>query len=123
MAYEDYNDEGRERDESNPLDKDWIPDEALDALTSERAVHPEEKPEQTARRLLLENLGQVTLGIIHTAIYGSSERIRLDAQKYVMERVLGRIGDDAYGAEVSPIEAFLAEVTAYAKKAASVGGE
>ena len=87
--------------------RDWVPDEAMKALVAERDVHPDETPEQTARRLLIENLGPVTLGLIHTALHGSTERTRLDAQKYVMERVLGRVGDDAYGAVDSPIESFL----------------
>lgn len=99
--------------------KDWIPDEALNALVQERAVHPEESPEQMARRLILENLGQVTLGVIHTALWGSNERTRLDAQKYLMERALGRVGDDAFGDVQSPIEKFLTGVEFLANNGSS----
>jgi len=90
--------------------REWVPDAAMNALLAEREIHPDETPEQTARRLLIENLGPVTLGLIHTALHGSTERTRLDAQKYVMERVLGRVGDDAFGDVDSPIERFLAGV-------------
>src|SRR3954471_1660372 len=107
---DEFGGEERPRDPHDPMDKAWVPDDALAALVSEAEIHPEESPEQTARRLLLENVGPVTLGIIHTALHGTNERTRLDAQKYVMERVLGRVGDDAFGAERSPVDSFVDKI-------------
>lgn len=99
-----------EGDEENSQDRDWIPDDALSSIISERQVHPEEDEEALARRLLRESVPQVTLGLIHTALHGGTDRTRLDAQKYLMDRVLGRAGDDAYGA-VNPVDDFISDVT------------
>lgn len=89
------------------MSSSWVPDDALKALVTERTLHDDESEEMLARRLLRENLPTAVLGIIHTAQHGESSRIRLDAQKYITERVLGRVGDDAYGADTSPVEAFM----------------
>lgn len=89
------------------FDKDWVPDEALAALTSERSLSPDETEEQLTRRLFRENAANAALGIIHIAVHGTNERTRLDASKYVVERVLGKVGDDAYDAEKSPLEALM----------------
>lgn len=94
------------------MDDSWVPDDALSSLVTERTIHPEENDEATARRLLRENVAAVTLGIIHTAIHDPNSRVRLDASKYVVERVLGRVGDDAYGA-TSPVADFISEVTEF----------
>jgi len=101
-------------------DSSWVPDDALNALIAERTIHTEEDNEQIARRLLRENVGAAILGIVHTAIHGTNERTRLDAQKYITERVLGRVGDDAYGA-TNPVADFISEVTGFV--AAAAGSE
>lgn len=94
---------------NGPEDSDdsWIPDEALNSLVAERTVHPDESEEQLTRRLFRENSSSAALGIIHIAVYGTNERTRLDASKYVVERVLGKVGDDAFDAEKSPLELML----------------
>lgn len=101
----------------NESEGSWVPDDALNALVTERTIHPDEDNETTARRLLRENVGAAVLGIVHTAVHGSNERVRLDAQKYVVERVLGRVGDDAYGA-TNPVADFISEVTEFVATAA-----
>lgn len=88
-------------------DDSWIADEALASLVTEREVHPDETEEQMTRRLFRENAANAALAIIHTAVHGTNERTRLDASKYVVERVLGKVGDDAYDAEKSPLEALM----------------
>jgi hypothetical protein len=88
-------------------DPDWLPQSAIDALNTERSVITGETQEQTARRLLRENAPGATLAIIHIALYGSNERLRLDAGKYVLDRVLGRPGDDVGEGSKSPLEAAL----------------
>ena len=88
-------------------DPDWLPDSAIEALNTERRVHTDETPAQTARRLMHENGPGAALSIIHIALYGSNERLRLDASKYVVDRVLGRVGDDVNQGEDSPLDAAL----------------
>jgi hypothetical protein len=72
----------------------------------------------TARRLFKENAPTAALSIIRMATHGSTERIKLDASKYILERVLGKIGED--GEEIiSPIEAVLNNLTRDAEKHAN----
>lgn len=97
----------------------WVPEAALESLVAEKTVHPEEDHEATARRLFRENVGQVTLGILHTAVHGSNERVRLDAQKYVVERVLGKVGDDAFDGDRSPVASFIEDVTSFVAQSGS----
>ena len=113
----DYNqgpeDERFKKDPTEPLvgriegEDSWVADEALASLVSERQVHPEETEEQLTRRLFRENSANAALGIIHIAVHGANERTRLDASKYVIERVLGKVGDDAFQAEKSPLESLM----------------
>lgn len=84
--------------------REWVSDDALASLATERQLHEDETEEGTARRLMRENVGVATLSIIHLATHGSNDRLRLDASKYIVERVLGRVGDDAFGDERSPLE-------------------
>jgi hypothetical protein len=86
--------------------KDWDPDEALASLKMERQVTSESE-EVIARRIFRENLVQATQAICHLATYGLNEKIRLDAAKYVVERGLGRLGEDAGNED--PFETLLAE--------------
>lgn len=106
--------------------KMWIPDDALKSLVTERTLNPQESEETLSRRLFTENAAAATVSIIHTALHGTNERTRLDASKYIVERVLGRVGDDAFGGEKSPVEAFLddvvVEVEAYANAASNATG-
>ena len=89
----------------------WKNDDAVAALVHERTMSPDESNEAMARRLLQENVTVAVLGLVHTAQHGASERLRLDAQKYIVERVLGKVGDDAY--VENPLTAFITEVTQY----------
>jgi sensor histidine kinase regulating citrate/malate metabolism len=101
-------------------DDSWVPEDALANLTSERTLNPAETEEQLARRLLKENVPQAVLAIIHTSQHGTSERVRLDASKYIVERVLGKVGDDAYG-EISPLTKFLDQMASDAEAHANGG--
>jgi len=101
----------------------WVDDEELSALTMERAVNPDESSEDQARRLLKENVASAVLGVVHTSMHGSSDRIRLDAQKYIIDRVLGKIGEDINGGGNDPLERFLQGVEAMANKGASDASE
>lgn len=88
-------------------DKSWVPDDALASLVSERAINPDESEEQLTRRLFKENSASAALQIIHVSHHGTNERTRLDASKYIVERVLGKIGDDKFEGEKNPLEALM----------------
>jgi hypothetical protein len=70
-------------------------DKALEAARMEaqvfgRAPNGEgETPRQTLRRLFEENSARAALQIINLSNSASGERVRLDASKYIVERVLG----------------------------------
>lgn len=98
-------------DDDNDLPDTWKSDAALNALISERTLSPDESDEAMARRLLSENVAAAVLGITHIAQHGGNERLRLDAQKYIVERVLGKVGDDAY--VENPLDKFMSEITTY----------
>jgi hypothetical protein len=50
---------------------------------------------ETTRRLFEENSTDAALTIIHIAKHGSTDRARLDAAKYITERALGPVRDQA----------------------------
>jgi hypothetical protein len=102
-----------------PTSDEWLPDEQLESLTAERTILGDEDEEATARRVFRENASLIARGIVHTAIHSPNERVRLDAQKYVTERVLGRVGDDAY--ETNPVHALLKALTDDAETYANAG--
>lgn len=68
-------------------DPEWLPDRAFENATMESNYRPDEPPEQTARRLLIENVAAIALSMVHLATHSQSERIRLNASQYVLERV------------------------------------
>jgi hypothetical protein len=71
----------------------FVDQKALDrALQMERDVHPAEGEEALTQRLFKENAAQVAMQMVHIATRGTSERIRLDAGKYIIDRVLGPVG-------------------------------
>lgn len=97
---------------------DWVPSDAIASLAAERQVHPEETEEDTARRLLKENVDRAVLGIVHISQHGSNEKMRFDASKYIVERVLGKAGEEAT-TEQNPIEEFLNKIEAAANSGSS----
>ncbi len=91
----------------------WVADDALENLVMERTLHPDESNEQTASRLMKENAPIVAQSILRLAMYSRSERTRLDAGKYVIDRVLGRVGDAIAIEDDSPISKFISEITEF----------
>lgn len=103
-------------------DPDWLPDEAIKALNVERrTLYANETPAQTARRLMHENSPGAALSIVQIALYGSNERLRLDAAKYVVDRALGRPGEDLGQGEDSPLDAMMKKMAAAAEAHANQG--
>jgi hypothetical protein len=96
------------------------PDEELDDLLSsikmERTLGPagSESDEALARRIFKENAPLAAASIAKLALHGQSERTRLDASKYVIERVLGPAGNDTGSSD--PLADFLRGVEALANK-------
>lgn len=72
-----------------PQPADWSPIDALKRLTMERAMDSTGTPQQTAKRLLEENLPLSVMSICHIAVYGESEVMRYNAAKFVVERTMG----------------------------------
>ncbi len=111
----DNEDFGRgESGERDPFGDDWMPTDFEQALKGEKELHPDEDPETTARRLLRENVGGAVMQIARAATHGATDRIRLEASKYIVERVLGRVGDDSFDGIKSPVESFIDDVIEYA---------
>jgi hypothetical protein len=68
---------------------DWDPDTALSSLAEETTVMDNGDPRQTAQRILLQGLPAVAAQLVHIALYGTSERLRLQASQTVLERTMG----------------------------------
>jgi hypothetical protein len=75
---------------------DWDPKpEDVAALALERSVRPSESNPETAQRLFEESSPLAAQEIIRLATNRqANERVRLDAAKYVVERSLGKLGND-----------------------------
>jgi hypothetical protein len=90
-------------------------------LGLEREVHPDETPEARARRMLKEGADAATASIVQIAVRGSTERLRLDAAKYILDRVLGKPGEDISGRD--HLQELLEEMVDGAEKHANGKGK
>lgn len=95
---------------------EWVPEDAIEALSMERAASPSESLENLTARLFRENAPAAAMSIVHTALHGANERTRLDASKYVVERLLGKVGESNPVGAVNPLEAFLNGIEDMANK-------
>ena len=102
-----------------PLDV-WVPDRAIEAVNMEAQMHPNETPEQLAQRILKENLAVIAMGITHTAKYSSDSRLRFQAQTYVMDRVMGKIGS-AVTLTSTPTQSLIDDLMKQVEEFANVG--
>jgi hypothetical protein len=111
---------GENGDTNQYSQADWLPEKAVESLKMERVLHNgEETDAQLSRRLMQEASPLIATGIIHTALHGATDRVRLDAQKYVLDRVLGKPGDDAYETVQSPLETLVTLLTKDAEEYAN----
>lgn len=122
MSDEFTPDDESQDDKNERRQADWVPSDAVSALATEREIHPDESHEDLARRLLKENVGPATLSIIHISSHGGNERLRLDASKYIVDRVLGKIGDEIKKDGEDPLQQFLSGVEAIANGAKADAG-
>lgn len=75
---------------SDANDPGFVSEDEIAALKEERRFL-EESPEDYGKRLLQENVGDAVLSLTKLAIHGSNETVRMNASKYIVERVLGKI--------------------------------
>lgn len=79
------------------------------ALVADPVPLDGESTGQIAERMFAEHAVAAAASICQIAMYGQSERIRLDAAKYVTERVLGRVQDNPPKIDNDPYEKLMAE--------------
>lgn len=75
---------------------DWMPEDELRALQSQPKASPSVKDnEKLAMQIFRDNLPLAAEVIGDLMVNGEKESTRLNAAKYITERVLGRIPDTA----------------------------
>jgi len=97
MDDDDAQNAARSWDPNNPNTEEipadiWVPDRALQTIAMERQFDEGISDTALAQKILKQNLPLVAVGITHTAKYASDQRLRFQAQTYVMDRVLGKVG-------------------------------
>jgi gamma-glutamylcysteine synthetase len=118
MSDQEYEEE-EFRGSGTRLPDGFVDKQAMDAAVGmERDLHPEETHEELTLRLLRESVPQVAMQIVHLALQGSSERLRLEAGKYVVDRVLGPLGRETHRAD-SPLDKMVRQMQQDAEKAAN----
>jgi hypothetical protein len=90
------------------------------AVAMERTTHADESEEALTQRLFKENSARVAMSLVDIALRGASERIRLDAGKNVIDRVLGPVGKETYRAD-SPLDAMVRQMQLDAEAEANKG--
>lgn len=105
-----------------PLGQEWNPERALASLKDETILMHEGDTLKAATALFKENAANAAQSIIHTALYSDNERVRLDASKYVVERVLGRAGDTTSDPSLDPLQALINEAIEITSGRAQGGG-
>jgi len=111
-------DDGHDRVYHPTSYKDWDVDQALADAVSERTLLSTSYEEQT-RRHLDQAAPAAAMSIINIALYSHDERRKLDASKYVVDRLLGRIGEEKADGKGSPLESLLADVVQTAEALAN----
>jgi hypothetical protein len=78
---------------------DWIPEDELKLLQSQPKASPSlQDNEKLAMQIFRDNLPLAAEVIGDLMVNGEKESTRLNAAKYITERVLGRVGENATGA-------------------------
>jgi hypothetical protein len=89
----------------------WDPDAALISLTVEADELDEGDVTATAERLLRHALPGATASLVNMALYGTNERLRLDACKEVLNRCLGTVNAiDPLARAKDPLERLMDEL-------------
>jgi hypothetical protein len=102
-----------------PDDPRYIPEDLMERLTEERTIVTNETEEQQTRRIFLERGPVAAATIAHIAQYGTTERVRFDASKYIVDRVIGVVGSD--NGVSDPLKSFLDDLVVQAEQHANAG--
>lgn len=101
--------------------EEWDAEKALaDAVAADR-LEIESYEDQT-RRHLKQAAPAAAMSIIKTALYSTNERLKYQASQYIVDRMLGRIGEEKLSGSDSPLEAFLADVVQFANTGGTDNG-
>lgn len=98
---------------------DWLPDEALAELAEQSLIDPRMNPAAAATEVFKQNAPAAALAIVHLAKFGSNDKIRLDAAKYVTERVLGPAREVVNSGGTDPLQQLLEDVVGEVEKYAN----
>lgn len=93
----------------------WVSDAELEAaMQMEKQVFGRDLNSahslKLAKQLFEENAAAAAQSIIKTAIHGSTEKVRFDAAKYVLERALGPASQTKTLDDDAPLEAAMKEL-------------
>jgi hypothetical protein len=83
-------------------------------IIDERVIHmldhitPELKTE--VEQIMADGLAESVRQMVHVAKYGETERARVDAAKYVIDRCLGKVPDKIQIDAMDPIRELLADI-------------
>jgi hypothetical protein len=96
--------------------KTWDPDLAIQELLAERAydginlaASDQGTTNEITKRILREAAPMAAKALVHLAQFADSDRIRMQAATYIVDRNLGRLGDNTVVAEKDPFEELLAK--------------
>lgn len=88
---------------------EWDVEKALQDAVAADQLEVESYEDQT-RRHLKQAAPAAAMSIIKTALYSHNEKLKYQASQYIVDRMLGRIGEEKQSGETSPLEALLGEV-------------
>lgn len=84
----------------------WDTDEALENLKMERSVNADLNNAQLTARLLAEAAPTAAMSIIHLAMHSSNDNTRLNAAKYITDRMIEgstTVGEDGWESLVGEV--------------------
>lgn len=88
----------------------WDPAKALLEMKQEQDDTPDSNALLRTEERFRERAPLAADAILHIMQHSTSERLRLDAAKYIVERALGKVSDGGLGGGSNPLEALLAGV-------------
>jgi hypothetical protein len=105
-------------DNTNGTNSAWIPDEILDKvnrdaqerLDGRKAMNLSRTDTELVKAQFAEAAPLAAASIIHLATHSTNERTRLSAAQYVVERAIGRPGEDGTQGGKDVIMEFLEDV-------------
>jgi len=89
------------------LPPEWVTEDELAALVEQKTEDRSQSDEDLARKILREGAPFVARGVLQIAVHSHSEATRLRAGQYVLDRVLGRPGDDLKSGGEDPLKELL----------------